>query len=99
MTRRPRAEVLLHTPGSISGVTVLIVASLVFAAYTSNFADYSRTYGSIGAVIVLMFWLYIAGLVILLGSEINDLLEDLCRGEKKGRSHFVCEYHQEAKIP
>lgn len=63
------------TLGSVFGVVVLIAASLAFALYTANFADYSATYGSIGAVIILMLWLYIAGLAILLGSEINALLE------------------------
>lgn len=63
------------TPGSVLGVTLLIIASLGFAVYVSNFADYNATYGSIGAVIILMLWLYIAGLVILVGSEINALLE------------------------
>ncbi len=73
------------TPGSIFGVTLLILASLGFALYASNFADYSATYGSIGAVIILMLWLYIAGVVILLGSEINALLEHYSsRGKRKG---------------
>jgi membrane protein len=73
------------TPGSVFGVIVLIVASLAFAIYTSSFADYSATYGSIGAVIILMLWLYIAGLAILLGSEINALLEHFsAKGKRKG---------------
>jgi membrane protein len=70
------------TAGSVVGTITLIVASLGFAVYTANFADYSATYGSIGAVIVLMFWLYIAGLVILFGSEINVLIETYTPGGK-----------------
>lgn len=73
------------TPGSVIGVTLLIVASLGFSFYTSNFANYDATYGSIGAVIILMLWLYIAGLVILFGSEINVLLEHYsAEGKRKG---------------
>lgn len=73
------------TPGSILGVTLLIVVSLGFANYTSHFANYSATYGSIGAVIILMLWLYIAGLVILVGSEINALVEHYSpKGKRKG---------------
>jgi membrane protein len=73
------------TPGSVLGVIMLIVVSLGFAIYTRNFADYSATYGSIGAVIILMLWLYIAGLVILIGSEINALLEHYSsKGKRKG---------------
>ena len=73
------------TPGSVFGVNLLIVASLGFSFYTSNFADYNATFGSIGAVIILMLWLYIVGLVILLGSEINVLLEHYSsEGKRKG---------------
>jgi membrane protein len=73
------------TPGSVLGVALLIIVSLGFAIYTSNFADYSATYGSIGAVIILMLWLYIAGLVILIGSEINALIEHYSsKGKRKG---------------
>ncbi|HEX6929456.1 MAG TPA: YihY/virulence factor BrkB family protein, partial [Gammaproteobacteria bacterium] len=73
------------TPGSVLGVTLLIIASLGFSLYVSNFADYNATYGSIGAVIILMLWLYIAGLVILVGSEINALLEHYSpEGKQKG---------------
>lgn len=63
------------TPGSLMGVLVLGAASLGFKFYVENFGSYNATYGSIGAVIVLMLWLNIAGLVILLGSEVNALVE------------------------
>jgi membrane protein len=67
---------------------LLIVASLLFSFYTANFANYNATYGSIGAMIILMLWLYIAGLVILAGSEVNALVEHYSsngkvKGEKK----------------
>jgi membrane protein len=76
------------TPGAVIGVILLIVASLGFSIYISNFADYSATYGSIGAVIILMFWLYIAGLVLLIGSEINALIEHYDpAGKQKGEKH------------
>ena len=80
-----RRQLRFIVPGSIFGTVVLILASLAFSFYVGNFADYSATYGSIGAVIVLMLWLYIAGLVILVGSEINALLEHLSpHGKRKG---------------
>lgn len=63
------------TPGSLVATLLLTVASVVFNLYASNFADYDATYGSIGAVVLLMLWLYITGLVILIGSEINVLKE------------------------
>lgn len=73
------------SPGSIIGVVLLVAASLAFRYYAANFGDYDATYGSIGAVIVLMLWLYIAGFVILLGSEINALVEHYApAGKEKG---------------
>jgi len=63
------------TPGAIIGVIGLVLVSLGFRYYVQNFGNYSATYGSIGAVVVLMLWFYIAGSVILIGSEINALIE------------------------
>lgn len=63
------------SPGSVVGVMLLVAASLAFAWYVQNFGGYSATYGSIGAVIVLMMWLYISGIAILVGSEINVLVQ------------------------
>jgi membrane protein len=73
------------TPGSITGVIILIAASLAFKLYIANFANYSATYGSLGAVIILMLWLYITGLAILIGSEVNALIEHhQPQGKEKG---------------
>ncbi|RZA09131.1 MAG: YihY/virulence factor BrkB family protein [Proteobacteria bacterium] len=70
-----KQEFRFITPGSIMGVLVLATASLGFKIYVENFGTYNATYGSIGAIIVLMLWLNIAGLVILFGSEVNALVE------------------------
>lgn len=67
----------LFTPGTISAAVLLIAASLGFRLYVTHFGNYSATYGSIGAVIVLMLWLYLAGLVILVGAEVDQVLERL----------------------
>jgi membrane protein len=63
------------TPGSVVGVLVWVVASLLFRMYVRYFSSYSRSYGSLGAVMVLLLWLYITGLAILLGGEINAEIE------------------------
>ena len=70
---RPRLRLL--TPGSILGGVVWIVASLVLRLYLHFFSTYSKSYGSLGAVMVLLLWLYITGLAILLGGEINAEIE------------------------
>ncbi len=73
------------TPGSVFAVVVLLLASLAFRVYIERFADYEATYGAIGAVIVLMLWLYVAGLVLLIGSEINVVIDQHRRGGKPAR--------------
>jgi membrane protein len=64
------------TPGSILATTCWLVASLGFKYYVANFGSYdAETYGAIGAVMVLMLWFYISGLVILIGAEMNAEIE------------------------
>jgi len=81
------------TPGSLAGVTVWIGASLLFRAYLHFYNTYSKSYGSLGAVIVLLLWLYITGLAILLGGEINSEIEhaaaDRGHPEAKGAGEKV----------
>jgi hypothetical protein len=60
------------SPGSIAGVVLFVVSSFAFTIYLRFNDTYSVTYGSIGAVIVLMLWLYLLGLSIVIGAEINS---------------------------
>jgi membrane protein len=61
--------------GAGIGTLLWIAASLGFSFYTSNFGNYSKTYGSMAAIVVMMLWLWITALCILLGAEINAELE------------------------
>lgn len=70
------------SPGAIFGVVLLVVTSLLFRVYIQNFGNYEAMYGSLGAIVVLMLWLYAAGLVLLLGSEINVIYEKHVPGGK-----------------
>ena len=73
------------TPGSVLGTVILVAAALGFRFYVERFGSYEATYGSLGAVIILLLWLYVAGLVLLLGSEVNALLEHYAEdGKSKG---------------
>jgi membrane protein len=63
------------TPGSIVGTLISLLATWGFGEYASHFGSYNVTYGSIGGVIILMTWFYIAGLVFLMGGEINAIIE------------------------
>jgi membrane protein len=60
-----------------SGIAVLLwlVASIGFRLYTANFASYDESYGSLGAVVILLLWLHITAFAVLLGAEINAELE------------------------
>lgn len=63
------------TPGSVVGVVIWVVASWGFSMYVANFGKYDVNYGAIGGVIVLLLWMYITAQVILMGAEINGILE------------------------
>ena len=63
------------TPGSLLATTLWLVGSLGFRFYVVNFGNYDATYGTVGAVIVLMLWLYLSGLVIVIGAEMNAEIE------------------------
>lgn len=59
-------------PGTLVAVALWIAATALFRLYLSYFDAYSKTYGSLGAVIVLMLWLYLSGAAILIGGEVNS---------------------------
>ena len=58
-------------PGAALATVFWLVTTLLFGYYVTRFADYSRVYGSLGAAIALLFWLYIIALSVLLGAEFN----------------------------
>ena len=60
------------TPGAAAGVTLWLAVSFVLRLYLDYFDSYSMTYGSLGAVIILMMWFYLTGASILIGGEINS---------------------------
>ena len=61
--------------GAIVATVLWIGASLVFSVYVSNFGSYNETYGTLGAVVVLLFWLWISAFIVLLGAELNAEME------------------------
>ena len=63
------------TPGSVIGVVIWVIASWLFSQYVAHFGSYDKTYGSLGGVIVLLLWMWISSLVLLVGAEMNALIE------------------------
>ena len=63
------------SPGAIFATVAWIIVSLLFSLYTANFGKYNETYGTLGAIIVVMLWLYLTAVVIILGAELNAELE------------------------
>lgn len=71
------------TPGAALAVAAWVLTSLGLRAYVTHFANYNATYGSIGGVILLLLWLYLSGLALLVGGEINSVIAQAAaeRGE------------------
>ncbi|NIK71615.1 YihY/virulence factor BrkB family protein [Paenibacillus sp. BK720] len=61
-------------PGALFATFGWIASSLLFQFYINNFGNYSKTYGSIGGIIILLIWLYISSNIIILGGEVNATL-------------------------
>jgi membrane protein len=76
------------TPGSLFAAIAWGLLTVGFGIYVANFGNYNATYGSLGAVIVLLTWLYLTALVLLLGAELNAEIEhqtarDTTRGPER----------------
>src|SRR6202162_2977533 len=69
------------TPGAIAGVALWLGGLFALKIYLHFFDRYSATYGSLGAVIVLLLWFYVSGASLLFGAEINSVIEDAAAAE------------------
>jgi membrane protein len=64
------------SPGSALATTLWIIGSAALSFYLANFGNYDATYGSLGAAIGLMMWMWMSSIVILLGAQLNDTLDN-----------------------
>jgi membrane protein len=63
------------TPGSLLATGLWMASSFAFKFYVTNLSDFNATYGAIGGVVVLLLWFYVSGLAILIGAELNGVIE------------------------
>src|SRR5262249_8588562 len=73
------------TPGSVFALATRLAASLGLRVYLKYFGNYNATYGSIGGVIILMLWLYLSGLALLVGAQINSEIDAAAEACMAGR--------------
>ncbi len=69
------------SPGSITAIILWVLLTNGFRLYLNYFDNYDKTYGSLGAVIILMLWLYLTALVILIGGSLNQVIEEIAKND------------------
>jgi membrane protein len=72
---RPAARLRFLTPGAVTAAVLLILCSLGFGYYVTNFADYDSTYGPLAGLAVTMIWIWLSTVAVLIGAELNALIE------------------------
>lgn len=83
---RPASGWRWFTPGSVLATVVWVAATFAFAFFVRNFGSYNATYGSLGAVIIFLTWLYLSAYILLFGAELNHVLEQGVGREEFGES-------------
>lgn len=72
-------------PGSVFASLGLVIFSVIFSFYINNFGNYTKTYGSIGGIIILLVWMYASSIVVVLGAEVNATLISMHRSKIENR--------------
>jgi membrane protein len=72
---RATARLQWVSPGAVAATVLWLVGSVAFSLYVRNFGSYDKTFGSLGAVVILLMWFYISAYVVCLGAELNAELE------------------------
>jgi len=87
----------LLSPGTVLAVIVWILASLGFSTYVTHFGRYEVTYGALGGVIVLLFWMWLSAQAMLLGAEVDAVLRRV--GQARARKEIETIATPEAPAP
>ena len=67
----PRGWLGIVTPGAVVAMIGWLIASALFSVYTANFSSYSKTYGALASIVVLLLWLWLSCLLVLVGAEVD----------------------------
>jgi membrane protein len=73
-------------PGAVFATLGWTITSVLFSFYVNNFGNYTKTYGSLGGIIVLLTWLYMSSVIIVLGGEVNAVFAF----DREGKQRAVC---------
>jgi membrane protein len=80
----PRRSILLDLPGTLFAVGLWLALARLFAIYLDHFDSYDRVYGSLGAIVVYLLFLFLTGMSLLLGAELNEQLIEMRRWRRRG---------------
>jgi membrane protein len=83
---RTNARFQWITPGAVAATLLWLAGSALLSWYLSNFANYSATYGSLGAAIGLMTWMWMSAIIVLCGAELNSEIDAATEGKRAGVS-------------
>jgi membrane protein len=57
--------------GAVAATLIWLICSIAFSYYVANFGQYNETYGSVGALVILLLWFYLSAYIVLLGATVN----------------------------
>ncbi|MDQ3337291.1 MAG: YihY/virulence factor BrkB family protein [Myxococcota bacterium] len=86
-----KAPFRVFTPGAIVGVLLWLGVSSLFGVYLTYFNSYEATYGTLGAGIIFLTWLWLSNVALLFGAEINDVLADFRKHESEAAAQLATE--------
>jgi membrane protein len=79
------------TPGAVLTVVIWILLGIGFGIYVQSFSNFNKTYGALGAGIVLLLFFYLSMAVLLIGAEVNSVIDFAVLGVEPGTRDFTCE--------